>query len=108
MRTDSEIEQQVLRSFSLAPGMTSQEICVESHDGVVTLRGTAQNPGDRAGIYSAACLASGVSRVIDNIEIKKGGDSIPKRPRNDLPIALIPKDKSFGSQISEQMFTSGS
>lgn len=88
VRRDSEIEQQVLRSFTLALGMTSSEICVESNEGVVTLNGTAQNRRHRSVIYSAACLASGVCRVVNNIGIKKRIDSIPKRSRNGLPITI--------------------
>jgi len=68
--------------------MTSSEICVESNEGVVTLNGTAQNRRHRSVIYSAACLASGVCRVVNNIEIKKRTGSILKRSRNDLPITL--------------------
>ena len=88
MRRDSEIEQQVLRSFTLALGTTSSEICVESNEGVVTLNGTAQNRRHRSVVYSAACLASGVCGVVNNIEIKKRTDSILKRSRNDRPITI--------------------
>ena len=84
MRRDSEIEQQVLRSFTLGLAMTSREICVESNDGVITLSGTANNGRDRSVIYSAACLASGVRRVVNNIEIKKTETRFPLKPLSRL------------------------
>ena len=70
MRSDSEIEQQVLRSLKLTLAMAATEICVESNEGVVTLKGTAPSHRTISAIRSAACQAPGVRDVVNEVHVK--------------------------------------
>ncbi len=66
---DSEIEQYVLNS--LAAGLaSSREVCVVSHDGVVTLAGTVPNLMCKLAALRLALGSNGVSAVVDNLAIK--------------------------------------
>jgi hypothetical protein len=67
---DSEVEQQVLRSFKLDSAVAGTEICVESQDGVVTLSGTSPTYRLRAAFHAATLGTPGVSGVVNKIEFK--------------------------------------
>ena len=82
MRTDGEVEQQVLRSLKLDSAIACNEICVESHGGVVTLRGTVRNRFEKSAIYSAACQSPGVCRVVNQVEVKRDRLTIPEHSKN--------------------------
>ena len=82
MKRDSEVEQQVLRSLKLDSAIVYNEICVESHGGVVTLRGTVLNRFEKSAIYSAACQSPGVSRVVNQVEVKRDRLTIPEHSKN--------------------------
>ena len=90
MRRDSEVEQQVLRSLKLTSATGSKEICVESCDGVVTLRGTVRSHRSKSAIHSATSQAPGVRGVVNNIQLKGCEPSIRERSRKALPIKSIP------------------
>jgi hypothetical protein len=82
MKRDSGIEQQVLRSLKLNSAIASNEICVESNGGVVTLRGTVLNRLEKSAIYSAARQSSGVCRVVNKIEVKRARVTILEHSKN--------------------------
>ncbi len=94
MRIDSEIEQQVRRSIELDSAISSREICIESHDGVITLSGTVSSYRERSTIFSATSRAPGVCavvdkiEVIDKIEVKDGEHLIRAEAAPDQPIPL--------------------
>ena len=66
---DSEIEQWVLREIGLTSN-ASREICVFSHNGVVTLRGTVKSFDHKLAVGRAAQIAKGVICVIDDLRVK--------------------------------------
>ena len=67
--SDSEIEQWVLREIgSTLNG--SREICVFSHNGVVTLRGTVNSSAQKLAVSRAAQISNGVVCVIDDMKVK--------------------------------------
>ncbi|HEY8187544.1 MAG TPA: BON domain-containing protein [Pyrinomonadaceae bacterium] len=82
MKRDSEVEQLVLRSLKLDSAIVSNEICVESHGGVVTLRGIVLNRFEKSAIYSAARQSPGVCRVVNKVEVKRGRLTIPEHSKN--------------------------
>lgn len=88
MTMDSEIEQQVLRRLELDSAISSREICIESHCGVVTLSGTVPSYRESSTIYSATSRAPGVRGVVNKIEVKNGRHFIPAQ--SALPDQLIP------------------
>ena len=70
MKTDSEIEQWVLRELSLSEKLFSREVCVLASAGVVRLRGSAASYEDRLAVEEAARRAAGVVGVVNEIRIK--------------------------------------
>jgi hypothetical protein len=81
--SDSEIEQWVLKEIGLT-ARGSREICVLSHNGVVTLKGTVKSRDHKLAVSRTAQIANGVVRVIDDIKVKL----LAKSSSSDL------KDKS--------------
>lgn len=69
-KTDSEIEQWVLRELSLSKKVSSPEICVLARDGVVSLRGSAQSFDERSAVEEATRRAAGVVGVINEMRVK--------------------------------------
>ena len=78
MRKDSEIEQQVLRSLQLDSTISTREICIESHRGVVTLSGTVPSYRESRAIYAATSRAPGVCHAVNRIKVKDGKLLFPK------------------------------
>ena len=71
-KTDSEIEQWVLRELGLEKDLGSREICVQSHDGVVTLHGTLPNHENKLAAQRAAYRVAGIADVVNDIMVKPG------------------------------------
>jgi hypothetical protein len=69
-KTDSEIEQWVLRELSLSEKACSREVCVFACDGVVRLRGSAQSKKDKLAIEEAVRRATGVVGVVNEMRVK--------------------------------------
>lgn len=69
-KTDSEIEQWVLRELSMSKRICSREVCVFACDGVVRLKGSAQSNKDKLAIEEAARRATGVAGVVNEIRVK--------------------------------------
>jgi osmotically-inducible protein OsmY len=68
-KTDSEVEQWVLRELSLSE-IRSPEVSVFSRDGVITLRGSAQTYQDKLAVEEATRRATGVVGVVNEITVK--------------------------------------
>lgn len=69
-KTDSEIEQWVLRELNLSEKFGSREVCVLARDGVVRLRGSAQSYQDKLAVAKATRRATGVVSVVNEIKVK--------------------------------------
>jgi hypothetical protein len=69
-KTDSEVEQGVLRELSLREKVCSREICVLARDGVVRLQGSAQSDEDKLAIEEITCRAAGVVRVVNEMRVR--------------------------------------
>ncbi|MGZ8846102.1 MAG: BON domain-containing protein [Pyrinomonadaceae bacterium] len=79
-KTDSEIEQWVLRELSLSKKVRSTEICVFARDGVVRLRGSVHSYQDRLPIEEATRRASGIVDVVNEMRIKPCAALIERVP----------------------------
>lgn len=93
-KTDSEIEQWVLMELKREQRSRSAEICVQAHDGMVTLDGTVSDLANKWFAAQAAQRVVGFARVINNIAIKPGMP-ITRQPINMVsertgPAALLP------------------
>jgi len=73
---DSEIEQWVLKEIGLTT-RGPQEICVLSHNAVVTLRGTVKSNDKKWAVDRAAQIAKGVVCVINDIKVELFAKSSP-------------------------------
>lgn len=69
-KTDSEIEQWVLRELMVSKKVHSPEICVLARDGVVSLRGSARSFEDRSAVEEATRRATGVVAVMNELRVK--------------------------------------
>jgi BON domain-containing protein len=70
MKTDSEIEQWVLRALSFSGTICSREVCVFACDGVVSLRGSAESSEDKVAIEQATSRAIGGVSVVNELRIR--------------------------------------
>ena len=77
-KTDSEIEQWVLRELRLEKDLRSPEICVQSHDGVVTLHGSVPNYANKLAAQQAAYRVVDIADVVDDIRVKPCGVEMTK------------------------------
>ena len=88
-KTDSEIEQWVLRELALAEALGSREICVQSHDGVVTLNGSVPEYADRSLAERAVYRVVGIARVVNDLKVKPHCAKTRKIP------AMVTEPESF-------------
>ena len=84
-KTDSEIEQWVLRELRLEQRARSPEICVQSHDGVVTLHGTVPNYANKLAAQQAAYRVVGIAGVVNDIRVKPRSAQKRKRSTTVVP-----------------------
>ena len=95
-KTDSEIEQWVLRELRSGEKPGSPEICVQSHDGVVTLNGSVPNDANKSDAEQAACRVVGIVGLVNDIRVKPCSALIRKSsmtvalPDRIRPSALLP------------------
>jgi hypothetical protein len=68
-KTDSEVEQWVLRELSISKNVCSREVCVFARDGVVRVRGSAQTDRDKLAIEEAVRRATGVVGVVNEVRV---------------------------------------
>jgi len=69
-KSDSELEQWVLRELSVRLKLQSRELCIVAHDGVVRVMGSALNDDDKLAIEESVRQANGVLRVVNQIMVK--------------------------------------
>lgn len=95
-KTDSEIEQWVLRELGSEEKLRSPEICVQSHNGVVTLHGSVPDYANRLAAQHAAYRVVGIAGVVNDIRVKPRSAQTRKRstpvvrPEPFSPNVLVP------------------
>ena len=85
-RTDSQLQQDVLRELKWDTRVEESEIGVSVHEGVITLAGTVRTYSQRLAAQEAAHRVSGVLDVANEIEVKLPGDF--KRDDTDIARAV--------------------
>jgi len=70
MKTDTEIQQDVMEELKYEPFLNATEIGVTVKSGIVTLLGTVDTYGKKVAAESAAKRVAGVKAVAEEIEVK--------------------------------------
>jgi hypothetical protein len=78
-KTDSEIEQRVLKELRVNDNVGSAEICVFASNGVVKLSGTVPGYRNKSAAEAAAYQADEIRGVINDVRIKRDLTTIDKR-----------------------------
>jgi osmotically-inducible protein OsmY len=85
MKTDMELQRDVLDEISWEPSVSVPEIGVTVSDGIVTLTGTVDNLPAKWAAENAALRVSSVRAVVNDIEVKLSTDN--HRSDGDLALA---------------------
>ena len=83
MRTDSQLQHDVLAELEYEPTVDAAEVGVSVEDGIVTLNGTARSFPEKWAAEQAALRIAGVKGVANEIEVK----FLPGGERSDADVA---------------------
>lgn len=98
MKTDTEIQKDVMNELDWEPFFKASDIGVAVKNGVVTLSGTVDSYLKKITAEKAAKRVAGVKAVAEDIEVKYASDSV----KNDTEIAqAILKALKWNSAITE-------
>jgi osmotically-inducible protein OsmY len=99
MKTDFEIQKDVLEELKWEPFLKASEIGVAVKNGVVTLSGTVDSYLKKSGAEKAAKRVAGVKAVAEDIEIKYGNSFV----KNDTELAeTILNSLKWHSALNEE------
>src|SRR5688500_7825050 len=88
MRTDSELQYDIMEELRLEPSVDHSQVGVAAKHGVVTLSGFVGSNAEKTAAGRAARRVNGVKAVADEIEVR-----LPSHTeRNDSEIAEIAAD----------------
>ncbi len=85
MKTDMELQRDVLDEIAWEPSVAVPEIGVTVYDGIVTLTGSVDNLPAKWAAENAALRVSGVKAVVNDIEVKLSTDN--RRSDEDITLA---------------------
>lgn len=83
MRTDSQIQTDVMQELKWDPSVTHEHIGVSVSEGVVTLSGTVPSYVEKWAAEKAAQRVAGVKAIVEEIEVKLSGSVV----RDDQTLA---------------------
>ena len=83
MKTDTQLQSDVIAELSWEPSINSEDIGVEVKDGIVTLAGHVGTYAEKIGAERATMRVSGVKALAVEMDVKLAGSS----KRNDVDIA---------------------
>jgi len=83
MKTDAEVQQDVLAELRWEPSVNAAHIGVEVGDGIVTLVGHVNSYAEKCAVEHAALRVSGVKALAVELDVKLSGSNV----RNDADIA---------------------
>jgi osmotically-inducible protein OsmY len=98
MKTDSQIQSDVLQELKWDPRVTHEHIGVAVSNGIVTLSGTVPTYFEKSAAEKAAQRVGGVTAVVEKIELKPAGSY--KRDDQAIAMAILDQFK-WHSQILE-------
>ena len=84
---DNTITTDIQKKVASDPVMQDSQVTVESHDGQVTLKGSAKNPAAKREVVSIAKEEPGVSAVDDETSVGQGGEQAATVPPAAAPAA---------------------
>jgi osmotically-inducible protein OsmY len=111
MRTDSEIQQAVLRELKWDTRVEETDVGVEVGSGIVTLTGTVSNWAKRFAAQEAAHRVAGVRDVANDIKVKIPGTGqrddteVARAVRNALEWDVFVPDTKITSTVSDGWVT---
>lgn len=70
MKTDTELQRDVLDELQWDPSFDAAEIGISAKDGIITLSGQVANFAEKSAAVRTAKRVSGVKAVADNIEVR--------------------------------------
>jgi hypothetical protein len=73
---DAKISSEVQGRFSQDSGLSSKQLTVQAHDGVVTLGGTVDNDAQREAASRQAASVDGVKTVVNNLLVGTGATAV--------------------------------
>jgi hypothetical protein len=73
---DAKISSEVQGRFSQDSGLSSKQLTVQAHDGVVTLGGTVDNDAQREAASRQAASVDGVRTVVNNLLVGNGATAV--------------------------------
>src|ERR1700689_4516405 len=83
MKTDTQLQSDVIAELSWEPSINAEDIGVEVKDGIVTLAGHVGTYAEKIGAERATMRVSGVRALAVEMDVKLAGSS----KRNDVDIA---------------------
>jgi len=87
MKTDSQLQRDVMTELEWEPRIDAAHIGVAAKDGVITLSGSVPSYWEKYETVKAAKRVSGVKAVVDEIEVKLPGSS--ERTDTDIAEAAV-------------------
>jgi osmotically-inducible protein OsmY len=88
MKTDSQLQQDVIAELKWEPLLREAEIGVSAKDGIVTLTGTVDTYAKKAEAEDAVKRVGGVKAVVEKIEFKYP-NSWAKKDDNDIATEIV-------------------
>lgn len=101
MKTNSELQHDVMEELKWEPILNASEIGVITKDGVVTLTGHVDSYSKKFAAEQATKRVAGVKAVVENIEVKLPGSS--KRTDSDIAQAALNAIKWHSSVPDERV-----
>lgn len=100
MKTDSQIQTDVMRQLQWDPSVTHEHIGVAVKDGIVTLSGSVPTFTEKANAEKAAQKVTEVKAVVEKIEVKL--PSLFKRDDQDIATAVTNQLK-WSAQVPDKL-----
>lgn len=110
-KTDSQIQQDVIREIGWDTRISSTDVGVEVHDGVVTLTGTVASWAKKLAAQDAAHRVGGVQDVANDIEVllpgtgRRTDTDIARAVRTALQWNVLVPDTRIQSTVSDGVVT---
>jgi osmotically-inducible protein OsmY len=98
MKTDSQIQSDLMQELKWDPSVTHEHIGVAVTSGIVTLSGTVPNYAEKFAAERAAQRVGGVKAVVEKIEVKLPGSF--QRTDQDIASAIVDQFK-WAVQVPE-------
>lgn len=100
MKTDSQLQIEVMHELKWDPSVTHEHIGVAVSDGIVTLSGTVPTYIEKSAAEKAAQRVFGVNAVVEKIEVKLPGSFV--RGDEEIAKAIVNQFK-WNAQVPEQL-----